>query len=85
MIPECQCEIPEQCTMFCERHNCEKTRCMVKLCHAGQRGESPGVEYWRVWEEGRGPGHPQPQLAQLVRRKPLGPGDCRVSGGTRWP
>jgi len=70
---ECKCEIPEKGSVFCKRHNCKKSPRLIQLCHAGQRGESPGVKYWRAWEEGRGPGQ---TLPPSLTTKPLtkGPG-----------
>lgn len=65
MPPQCHCE-PSGYPFYCERHKVKKTAHWVRLCQTRP-------EYFRAWEEGRGPG----QRTDLTGKSP-GLGD-RVS------
>lgn len=66
--PGCQCEIGTG-ERQCERHGCRKSKRLRELCNAGAQGKSPGVRYWRAWEEGRGPRQPQ-AIRKVTRKSP---------------
>ena len=59
LVTACECEQPG----WCPRHKCTKTRHWHQLCRSMP-------DYFRVWEEGRGPG----QTPGLSR--PLSRSDC---------
>ena len=53
-ITQCTCVIPEgNATIVCDRHKCTKNAHLVRLCQ-----NHPG--YFKLWEEGRGPGQITP-------------------------
>jgi hypothetical protein len=58
MATSCDCT-PENFPFFCNRHECEKTSHYHKLCRSR-------FEYFKLWEEGRGPGQ---QHGTLRRRR----------------
>jgi hypothetical protein len=46
---QCQCQFPDgQDTIFCERHQCTKTRPLHHLCKHRE-------DYFHLWEDGHGP------------------------------
>jgi len=46
---QCQCQFPDdQDTIFCERHQCTKTRPLHNLCKFRE-------DYYQLWESGEGP------------------------------
>jgi hypothetical protein len=55
----CECDRPtgEAFTFFCARHRCQKTRRWWELCRTR-------ADYFRAWEEGRGPGQKPPPPTQ---------------------
>ena len=68
----CTCRGDEYLTVngqfWCQRHQVWKTQHYHQLCQA-----RPG--YWRMWEEGRGPGQPvKPRETPAQPRPALGPG-----------
>lgn len=70
----CQCTLPDGAVkLFCERHQCVKYRRKVELCNLGAQGEPFARDYWKAWEEGRGPG--QVEIKPRVPSAPsYGPG-----------
>jgi hypothetical protein len=51
----CECEGPTngELKVWCDRHQCHKTKRWVELC---KRDQSLGGGYWQAWEQGQGPG-----------------------------
>ena len=48
---QCQCQFPDgEDTIFCERHQCTKTRPLHHLCKHRE-------DYFQLWEDGHGPMH----------------------------
>lgn len=47
--PYCEPPETELAEIYCQRHQCEKTKVLWQMCQ--KRGRM-----WRAWEEGRGPG-----------------------------
>lgn len=64
MLPECHCE-PREYPFWCERHKARKTPHWVRLCQTRP-------DYFRAWEEGRGPGqnqNPDLRIIQMTVRE----------------
>lgn len=60
MTHECQCQ-PESFPFECSRHGCLKTEHWWELCQTR-------ADYFRLWEEGRGPGQSRPDEPGLLRK-----------------
>jgi hypothetical protein len=53
-MTNCECENPGTALYFeCQRHGCRKHAAWWRLCRTRE-------EYFRAWEEGRGPGQGKP-------------------------
>lgn len=62
-MSQCQCQ-PDSFPFQCPRHGCRKTRHWWKLCQTR-------ADYFRLWEEGRGPGQQRPIREPGLLRKAL--------------
>ena len=73
---QCQCQFPDgQNTIFCERHQCTKTRPLHNLCKFRE-------DYYQLWESGEGPMQGVQTLApqQQTRSEPKPPKIVQTTG-----
>ena len=60
---QCQCQFPDgQNTIFCERHQCTKTKSLHNLCKFRE-------DYYQLWESGEGPMQSVKTFASQQRTK----------------